>query len=253
MRLRSLQGCLSLDLWDLIEVASRVLNRSPASVIVEDLKPHEVERLIRVLFSYPRGYPIPYITNEVNFYGRTFYVDERVLVPRSETEGLIDIALSLRVRPRSIVDVGTGSGVLGITLKLLFPESTVILTDVSLEALHVARINALRHGADVLLVNTDLLSGLGGRFDLVVSNPPYVPDNEIGRYDRRVLYEPRTALSGGMTGFEITERLINQAMGLLEEGGYLIVESDPRHFDRFPEGTEFRGRFAIIRKRKARP
>ncbi len=248
MRLRSLQRCLSLDLWDLTELASRVLGRSKAGLLVEDLSPSEVERLLRAIFSHPGGYPVPYITREVSFYGRTFYVDERVLVPRSETEELVDIVLSLGVRPRRIVDVGTGSGVIGITLKLLFPESTVILTDVSLDALRVARVNALRHGADVLFVNTDLLSGLRGRFDLIVSNPPYVPDDEIGKYDRRVLYEPRTALSGGKTGFEITGRLIDQALALLEAGGYLIVESDPRHFDRFPEGTEFRGRFAIIGK-----
>lgn len=246
--MRSLQRCLSLDLWDLTELASRVLGKSKANLLVEDLRPSEVERILRVISSHPRGYPVPYITREVSFYGRTFYVDERVLVPRSETEELIDIVLSLRVRPRRIVDVGTGSGVIGITLKLLFPESAVILTDISLDALRVARINALRHGADVLFVNTDLLSGLRGRFDLIVSNPPYVADNEIGRYDRRVLYEPRTALSGGKTGFEITERLIDQTMELLEEGGYLIIESDPRHFNRFPEGTEFRGRFAILKK-----
>ena len=248
MKLKDLEGCLAQDLRDLLEVASRTLGKSVALLTVEDLSGGELAKVLDVLLSHPKGYPVPYIVREAAFYGRSFYVDSRVLVPRSETEELVDIVLSLGVRPRRIADVGTGSGVLGITLKLLFPDSTVILTDLSVGALRVAKINARRHGADVLLVATDLLSALRGGLDLIVSNPPYVPEDEVGRYDRRVLYEPREALVGGETGFEITERLIGQAMERLTPGGYLILESDPAHFHRFPPGTEFVGRFAILRR-----
>ncbi len=208
----------------------------------------EMKEVLDVLLSHPPGYPIPYVTREVPFYGRRFYVDERVLIPRSETEGIIDVVLSLGVRPKRIADVGTGSGVIGITLKLLFPESTVVLTDVSMGALEVARENARRMGVEVHTVLTDLLSGIGDGLDLVVSNPPYVAEGDVGKYDPKVLYEPKVALVGGKTGFEVTQRLLEQGMERLKPGGYMVLETDPTHFSKFPEDTTFVGRFAILRK-----
>ena len=248
MRLRAIERCARQDLAELVELSSHVLGRSAASLTVDELSPSEIGRVLEILLSYPPGYPVPYITREVPFYGRRFYIDKRVLIPRSETEGLIDVVLSLGIRPKRIADVGTGSGVLGITLKLMFPESTVILTDISPGALEVARVNARRMGVDVLVVLTDLLSGVKGGLDLVVSNPPYVAEGEVGRYDPRVLYEPREALVGGKTGFELTERLLKQAIERLKPGGYLVLETDPSHFRKFPKGTTFVGRFAILRK-----
>jgi len=248
MRLRDLKRCTRQDPRDLIDLSSHVLGKSVASLTVEDLSLSELNEVMDVLLSYPPGYPIPYIIREVPFYGRRFYVDERVLIPRSETEGIIDIVLSLGIRPEKVADVGTGSGVIGITLKLLLPDSTVILTDVSLDALKVARMNAQRMGAEVLMVLTDLLAGVTGRLDLIVSNPPYVPEEDVGKYDPKVLYEPRIALSGGKTGFEVTERLLKQGMERLKPGGYMVLETDSVHFSRFPKGTTFKGRFAVLRK-----
>ncbi len=248
MDLRDVSRCTAQDPDDLLILAERLLGRSKASLLVEGLGVREAARVLDRLLEFPRGYPMPYIVGEVDFYGRRFYVDDRVLVPRSETEGIVDIVLGLGINPKRIVDVGTGSGVIGITLKKEFPNATVVLTDISPEALKVARVNAERHRCEVLLVATDLLSGIKGKYDLIVSNPPYLPRDKLGVYDRRILYEPRKALLGGEKGYEITLALIEQAMAHLRRGGILVVESDPQHFDVFPKTARFIGRFAVIEK-----
>ncbi|NPA80058.1 MAG: peptide chain release factor N(5)-glutamine methyltransferase [Thermotogae bacterium] len=248
MRLGDLSRCLAQETEELLELAEGILGISRARLLVEGVDLGGARALLETLLGYPKGYPVPYILGRVPFYGKVFLVDERVLIPRSETEGLIDIVLSLGISPKRIVDVGTGSGVLGITLKLLFPDALVILTDLSPDALKVAKRNALRLGAEVRMVATDLLAGLRGEYDLIVSNPPYVAEGEVGIYDPRVRFEPEMALRGGRTGYEITERLVREAMGMLSPGGYLIFESDPKHFHRLPAGAEIRGRFVILKR-----
>ncbi|NPB04625.1 MAG: peptide chain release factor N(5)-glutamine methyltransferase [Thermotogae bacterium] len=250
MKLRNLEACLGQDFQDLVWLAERVGSIGRAHLFLRELQPSILKRILNVLLDYPKGYPVPYILREIPFYGRCFYVDERVLIPRSETETLIDLVLKYHPNPRRMVDVGTGSGVLGITLKILFPTSEVILTDISKEALEVAKINAQRFNVEVLLVRTDLLSGLGGRYDLIVSNPPYIARSELGKYDRRILFEPRKALIGGEMGYEITLKLIREALGMLKDDGVLIFESDPHHFQTLSEiakNVEFSGRFVIVR------
>ncbi len=172
--------------------------------------------------------PIAYIRGDREFYGRSFKVDARVLVPRPETEHLVDVALA-RSASRSMslraLDVCTGSGCVAITIAKERPTSVVIATDISLDALAVARDNALRLGAyNVSFVEADLFPRLD-RFDLIVSNPPYIASAEIETLAPDIAkHEPRIALDGGADGLDFVRRIIEQSVNFLDDLGVLVLE-----------------------------
>jgi release factor glutamine methyltransferase len=169
--------------------------------------------------------PTQYITGRQEFYGREFRVNQDVLIPRPETEHIVEAALELAGGARRIVDVGTGSGALAVTLQLE-TGARVVGTDISLAALKVAKENATRLGATVQWVACDVGSAMAdGTADLVVSNPPYVPSGDTAGLQREVReYEPHIALFAGPTGLELYARVIADAARILRAGGWLIVE-----------------------------
>ena len=176
----------------------------------------------RYLHQRLQGQPTQQITGVQEFYGRDFRVTRDVLIPRPETEHVIETALKLD--PRNIVDIGTGSGAIAITLALE-TGARVVGTDVSFAALRVAAENARRLGATVSWVACDLAGVLDGTFDLVISNPPYVPARDKSTIQREVRdYEPEVALYGGDDGLEIYRRLVPEAGRLLAPGGWLVME-----------------------------
>jgi release factor glutamine methyltransferase len=176
----------------------------------------------RYLHQRLQGQPTQQITGVQEFYGRDFRVTKDVLIPRPETEHVIEAALKLGAR--NIVDIGTGSGAIAITLALE-TGARVIGTDISIPALAVAAANGRRLNADIDWVTCDLASAIGGSFDLVVSNPPYVPARDKSTIQREVRdYEPEVALYGGDDGLEIYRRLIPEAERLLAPGGWLVME-----------------------------
>ncbi len=179
----------------------------------------------RYLHERLKGKPTQYITGRQEFYGREFRVTPDVLIPRPETEHLIESALA-RIRPGDVVlDVGAGSGAIGITLALE-TAAQIYATDISIAALHVAGENARRLAANVSLVACDLTSAFSDRsFDLVASNPPYVPQTDQPALQREVRdYEPAVALFGGPTGLEFYQRLANEARRVLRPDGWLLLE-----------------------------
>jgi release factor glutamine methyltransferase len=206
-----------------------VLGLSEARVIArqDDEAPLEAEGRFRELLARRlTGEPVSYLTGEREFWGRSFAVDSRVLIPRPETEHLVEVALAERLPERPwILDVGTGSGILAVTLALGVPGSRVVATDLSPGALAVAAANARRLGARVSLVNTDLAAGLDlSRFDLVVSNPPYVDRSEIPEMSPEVYgFEPSLALFPPGAGDSLYPRLFAQCAGL-RSGVGLAVE-----------------------------
>lgn len=179
----------------------------------------------RSLFERLQGKPTQYITGRQEFYGREFLVTPDVLIPRPETEHVVEAALAFARNARRVVDVGCGSGAIAITLSLEC-GAEVWAVDVSTAALKVARRNARRLGARVELLAADLLSCFAPRsLDLVVSNPPYVARSEEAGMQREVReHEPHIALFAGQTGLEIYQRLIAQAAGVLRPGGALVLE-----------------------------
>ena len=177
----------------------------------------------RYLHQRLQGKPTQQITGVQEFYGREFRVTPDVLIPRPETEHVIEAAL--RLNSFRIVDIGTGSGVIAVTLALE-TGARVVGTDISLPALPIATENARRLGANVQWLAADLGSALkSGSFDLVVSNPPYVPAADKTTLQREVRdYEPEIALYGGPDGLDVYRKLIPEAQRLLEPAGWLVME-----------------------------
>jgi release factor glutamine methyltransferase len=177
------------------------------------------------------GKPAQYITGHQEFWGLDLVVSPAVLIPRPETEHVVETALGLaRAWPRPrIVDVGTGSGCIALALARELPPAEICGVDISEEALEIARANAARLQLDqqVSFRQGDLLSGFprGGGFDLVVSNPPYVGEAEPEKTQREVReFEPKVAVFAGMDGLSVYQRLIPQAHEVLKEGGWLVME-----------------------------
>jgi release factor glutamine methyltransferase len=171
------------------------------------------------------GYPLPYLTGRTEFYGLEIEVTPDVMIPRPETEILVDLALEQR--PLTIVDVCTGSGCIAIALASQLPETSCLGIDISPPALAVARRNAERHGLErsVQFIVGDLLDRRPGPVDLIVSNPPYVSADEWASLPPSILYhEPYQALNGGADGLEVIRRLLSQSEGLLRPGGGLLLE-----------------------------
>jgi release factor glutamine methyltransferase len=174
-----------------------------------------------------RREPVAYILGRWGFHGLDLAVDRRVLVPRPETEVLVERCLALLEgleEPR-VADVGTGSGAIALAIKRARPDAAVLATDVSADALAVARANAEALGVELELVEADLLAGVEGPFALVASNPPYIGEAEMGGLEPEVAqYEPRLATVAGPSGTEVLERLVAAAPDAFEAGGWLVVE-----------------------------
>jgi release factor glutamine methyltransferase len=188
----------------------------------------DLERFFDGIRRRSRREPIQYIRGFQEFFSRPFAVDRRVFVPRPETEILVEAVLRwLEERPSSrVLDVGTGSGAIAITLALELEDTAVVGTDAASGAIEVARGNATRLGARVEFRCGDLFGPVAGeRFDAVVSNPPYVPRGAIATLEPEVRdFEPRTALDGGPDGLEAIRRLVAGAPAVLEPGGLLAFE-----------------------------
>jgi release factor glutamine methyltransferase len=172
------------------------------------------------------GIPLQHILGEVEFCGRVFICDARALIPRPETELLVELVLKESAATTSMLDVATGSGVIGLSLALSRPDAAVTLCDISSEALSLAAANAFRHGiADkVVQKESDLLDSVEGIFDVIVSNPPYIPTSDIASLSREVQNDPVLALDGGSDGLRIIERLVQASMSKMSAGGLLALE-----------------------------
>ncbi len=190
--------------------------------------------------------PEEYKTGFAKFYGRTFFVNRNVLIPRLETEQIVTIAKQLVLSNdlRKIADAGTGSGCLGITLKLELPNCEVSLIDISEIALKVAKINAKRLNASVKIIKHDLLDS--EKYDLVVANLPYIPHQRIANLDPSVRdFEPRLALDGGIRGLEIIYKFLDSPQ--LVNVRYLVLEIDDTH--RLADFKKYENRFVLQLKK----
>ncbi len=192
------------------------------------LSPTDVAQLNEQISQRIAGMPLPYLLGRWEFYGLEFEVNPSVLIPRPETEQMVDLALEwLKTHPdrRRTVDVGTGSGCIAAALASSEPGLTVMAAELSRPALETARRNLLRHHlADrVWLVQSDLLLALAGPFDLVCANLPYIPTQTMQELEV-ARHEPRLALDGGPDGLRLVERLLGQLRTRLAPGGYVLLE-----------------------------
>ena len=175
------------------------------------------------------GLPAAYITNQTMFCGLPFYVDERVLVPRSPIGELIENKFSGLVSssPNRILDLCTGSGCIAIACAVNFPDAEVDAVDLSVDALNVAQINIEGHGLEeqVIPIQSDVFSGVEGQsYDLIVTNPPYVDQEDVDALPQEFLHEPEMGLGSGFDGLDITRQILAQAASHLNDNGVLICE-----------------------------
>lgn len=170
------------------------------------------------------GIPVAYIQNKKEFYGRDFIVNEHVLIPRPETESIIDTVKGLSLNAPRILDVGTGSGCIAITLALELPNCKVIATDISDGVLKLAKQNAKSLGAQVTFKNSDLLNNIDAtKFDILCANLPYVPDGYIT--SKEITNEPKLALFSGKDGLDHYKKLFEQLNNLIVKPRFVITES----------------------------
>jgi release factor glutamine methyltransferase len=183
------------------------------------------------------GEPLAYLVGHREFYGLDFIVEPGVLIPRQETELLVDTALELAAgrdeEEVRIADVGTGSGAIAVAIATQLPRARVYATDVSEAALRVAAANVRRHGVSgtVSLCSGDLLAALPEAVDVIVSNPPYISTARMGVLAAEIRREPARALDGGEDGLSLTRRLLEEAPDRLRRGGSLVVEIDAEQLD----------------------
>lgn len=193
----------------------------------KELTEEQEQRFSSLLLSRARRTPVQYLLGAQVFYGREFQVDERVLIPRQETEELCEYGLAfLNALPHpSALDLCTGSGAIAVTLKCECPRAAVSASDLSRDALALAAQNAQLNRADIVFHQGDLWQPLAGMtFDLILSNPPYIPTADCFELQQEVLKEPRMALDGGADGLDFYRRIAHGAPLHLKPGGLIAVE-----------------------------
>ncbi len=191
------------------------------------LSAEQAARYAGLLERRAAGEPVAYLLGEREFYGRSFRVSPAVLIPRPETELIVDL-VKARVAPGTapaVLDLGTGSGALAVTLALEIPAARVTAVDLSPAALEVARANAAALGAQVSFVESDWFAAVGAeRFEIIVSNPPYIVDDDPHLAEGDVRFEPRSALASGRSGLDDLTLITAAAPAFLAPGGWLLME-----------------------------
>ena len=192
------------------------------------LSPEQVEKLDQQFQQLLAGQPLPYLLENQSFYGLDFFVNKYVLIPRPETELLVEVALQwLAENPQAAhaADVGTGSGCIAISIVSHNPHVSFTAIDISFKSLLVARRNRSEHHLDrrIELVQCDLLAGLTGPYDLICANLPYIPSDKLETLEV-TRHEPLNALDGGLDGLRLIDRLLEQVKSCLNPGGLILLE-----------------------------
>lgn len=194
-----------------------------------ELTTEQEQRFSMLLLSRASRKPLQYLLGEQYFYGLRFQVDERVLIPRQETEELCECGIahlrSLNRNNLSVLDLCTGSGAIAVTIKHECPSASITASDLSTDALSLASLNARANGAEITFVQGDLWFPLEGmQFDLILSNPPYIPTQDCAELQQEVLQEPVMALDGGADGLNFYRRIAQEAPAHLTQDGFIAVE-----------------------------
>ena len=223
-----------LDAELLLGCALRLGREELILAAAKDVSGAESERYEDLLIRRLNREPLAYITGQQEFWSLDFLVSRDVLVPRPETEMLVELALGHLAETNNrestrILELGTGSGAIAVALATELPQAQIVATEISPAALAIARRNASRNGVAMRFLQGDLFSALDqeleNHFDLIISNPPYIPRDEISMLDAEVSrWEPRAALDGGVDGLDFYRRIAEEAPAYLQQGGAVAVE-----------------------------
>lgn len=209
-----------------------VLNKSRQYVIVNDreeldnIKEKQYLEEIKIL---KKGVPIEHITHQKEFMKMSFFVDKNVLIPRQDTEILVEevIKIAKKINARKVLDLCTGSGAIAVSLAKYLPQAEITAIDISNDALKIAKKNAISNNVQnqITFISSDMFTNLGEeKFDIIVSNPPYIKTNVIKNLDIQVQSEPYIALDGGKDGLDFYKKIINESYQYLKYNGYLCLE-----------------------------
>ena len=189
---------------------------------INDLKERDVER---ICFEISEKRPIQYIIGNWDFYNGNYEVNSDVLIPRPETETLIEYIENSKLQPKSILDLGTGTGCIAIELSKIFPKATVDAVDVSIKAISIAKTNAKKNNANVRFLNSNWYQKVSLKYDLIVSNPPYV--DRSTNTNESLKFEPEEAIFSDENGLKDLRIIISQSKHYLNYGGIIFLEHSP--------------------------
>lgn len=213
-----------LDAWYLLSYCMGITKSQYYMKMNDEVDSHAVGKYEELINRRAGHIPLQYITGSQEFMGLDFKVNEAVLIPRQDTEVLVSLALQYADGKR-VLDMCTGSGCIAVSIAKLANNASVTAVDISKEALCVAKENAENNSADVSFIESDLWEGVQGEYDLIVSNPPYITDNEMLTLMPEVLeHEPELALRGGKNGLDYYCRIIREASDYLAANGIIMFE-----------------------------
>ena len=209
-----------------------ILNETRQYVIVndmEELDKNKEKQYFMAIKKIRQGYPIEHITHQKEFMKLNFFVDENVLIPRQDTEILVEEVINIAKKNNSvkILDLCTGSGAIAVSLAKYLPQAQITAIDISKEALKIAKKNAISNDVEdkIIFINSDMFTNLNeNKFDIIVSNPPYIKTNVIKDLGNEVKREPYIALDGGQDGLDFYKKIIKESNQYLKYGGYLCLE-----------------------------
>lgn len=209
-----------------------ILNKPRQYVIVhdmEELNENEEKKYFNSILKIRKGIPLEHITHQKEFMKLNFFVDENVLIPRQDTEILVEevIKIAQKTNAKKILDLCTGSGAIAVSLAKYLPQSEIAAIDISNEALKIAKKNSINNQVEnqITFINSDMFTNLNDeKFDIIVSNPPYIKRNVIESLDEEVKKEPYIALDGGEDGLYFYKKIIKESYQYLKYGGYLCLE-----------------------------
>ena len=214
---------------------SYVFNKEKEYLIIhgdEELDKNTEKKYLEGLEKLKSFIPIQYIINKQEFMGYDFFVDERVLIPQPDTEVLVEEVINIakekidsQKNSINILDLCTGSGAIGISLsKILGESANVTCSDISEDAIEIVHNNSVRNFASIGMIQSDLFENIYGKYDIIVSNPPYIETEVIKTLSKEVQKEPQIALDGGKDGLDFYRRIISEAKNFLNDNGYLALE-----------------------------
>lgn len=214
--------------WIIYLLATHILQVDKTYILTHPeqvLEEKEEKDFQEAIQKIKQGIPVQYITNKQEFMDSCFYVNQDVLIPQPDTEILVEEVIQLiKQRKVNILDLCCGSGCIGISLKKFLENSNVVLSDVSQKAIEVAKKNAVLLNVDVQIIQSNLFENIKEKYDMIVSNPPYIETNVISTLSQEVQNEPHIALDGGEDGLTFYRKIIKEAPNYLNKKGYLCLE-----------------------------